>query len=125
MARTDSNNILPCFRETENVTMSDVSLEGKTCSNFILLSRDWTLASRILESGAMCTSTEPKTKRPLCRAVVFGRILGLDPMSWMETDDLLRESRIPGRMMVHRFYIQYFFLCKKTSYGTVLSSLDE
>ena len=27
----------PCFRETENVTISDVSLEGNPCSNFVYL----------------------------------------------------------------------------------------
>ena len=27
----------PCFHETENVTISDVSLEGNPCSNFIYL----------------------------------------------------------------------------------------
>ena len=48
--------------ETENVAISDVSLEGNPCSNFIyLLSGDWTLASTILGSGGRCA------RRLLCR----------------------------------------------------------
>ena len=47
----------------------------------------------------MCPSTEPDQNTPSGDAVVLGRLLGSDPLSWVvdQTEDPLRESRITGR----------------------------
>ena len=46
----------------------------------------------------MCPFTKPDRKT-FCVAVVFGRLLGSDPLAWgvVQTEDPLREIRIPGR----------------------------
>ena len=68
-----------------------------------LLSSDWTLASSMLGSGGRCARLRSLTRRllrcPFCGTVVLGQRLGFNPLSRVvdQTEDLLQESRIPGR----------------------------
>ena len=67
----------PCSRKTENVTISDVTLEGNPCSNSsTLLSRDWTLASSILGSSERRACLWSLTRRPLRLPILWRRCFG-------------------------------------------------
>ena len=100
---TDSDNISwqSHVSRKQRMLQSLMSLWKATLAQIssTLLSRDWTLARSILGSGGRCARLQSLNRRPLrLQSRCLGSASGNRSMFWVvvQTEDLLRESRIPG-----------------------------